>query len=88
MTSHIALLPEKDVAVVALTNQQTRASRAVTSQILNAYLSQTPQDWVELYASGAAEEAEEARKTVEEALANRDADSTPTLPLSFMCSCT
>jgi len=81
MTTHIAMLPEKDVAVIALTNQWSRASRAVTSEILNAYVSQNPKGWVEIYAGGAAERADEARKVVKDAFANRDADSTPSLPI-------
>jgi CubicO group peptidase (beta-lactamase class C family) len=81
MTTHIAMLPEKDVAVIVLTNQWSRASRAVTSEILNAYVSETPEDWVAIYSASAAERADEARKVVEEAFANRDADSTPSLPI-------
>jgi hypothetical protein len=81
MTSHIAVLPEKDVAVIALCNQWSRAPRAVTAEILNAYAADTPEDWVEILASAQSERADEAKKTVEEAFANRDADSTPTLPL-------
>jgi hypothetical protein len=81
MRTHIALLPEKQVAVIALTNQASRSARAVTSEILHAYVSETPEDWVEIYASSVAEKAEEARQAVEEAFAKRDADSTPTLPL-------
>jgi CubicO group peptidase (beta-lactamase class C family) len=82
MTTHIALLPEKKVAVVALTNQMTRASRAITSEILNAYISDTPEDWVKVYETQTAERGDQARRVVEEAFANRDADSTPTLPLA------
>jgi CubicO group peptidase (beta-lactamase class C family) len=81
MTTHIAMLPEKDVSVIALTNQGSRASRAVTSEILNAYVSETPEDWVAIFSAGAAERAGEARKVVEEAFANRNADSTPSLPI-------
>jgi hypothetical protein len=81
MTTHIALLPEMDVAVIALTNQWSRASRSVTSELLKRYVSESQEDWVEIYASGATERADEAKEEVEEAFANRDADSTPTLPL-------
>jgi CubicO group peptidase (beta-lactamase class C family) len=82
MITHIAMLPEKDVAVIALTNSLSRASYAVTSEVLDAYASATPEDWVEIYAGGSAEQAEKASKVVEQAFADRDADSTPTLPLS------
>ena len=81
MTSHIALLPEKDVAVIALCNLWSPAPGAVTSEILNAYVADTPEDWVEIVASARAERSDKAKKAVEEAFANRDADSTPSLPL-------
>jgi len=82
MTTHIAMLPEKDVAVIALTNQWTRAPYAVTAEVLNAYASEAREDWVEIFASGSAEQADKAKKVVEKAFADRNADSTPTLPLS------
>jgi len=81
MITHIAMLPEKDVAVIALTNQLSRAPYAVTAEVLDGYATGEPEDWVEIYASGTAEQAEKAKKAVEEAFANRNADSTPTLPL-------
>lgn len=81
MTSHIALLPEKDVAVIALCNQLSVAPRAVTSGILNAFLADTPEDWVEILARARAERSDAAKKAVEKAFADRAADSTPTLPL-------
>jgi CubicO group peptidase (beta-lactamase class C family) len=81
MTSHIALMPERDVAVIALCNQLSPAPAAVTSQILNAYVADTPEDWVEIIKSARAERSDRARKAVEEAFASRDADSTPSLPL-------
>jgi CubicO group peptidase (beta-lactamase class C family) len=81
MTSHIALLPEEELAVIVLTNQWSRASRALTSQVLDDYLSPESEDWIELFAAGSAERAAEAREVVEEAFANRAADSRPSLPL-------
>ena len=81
MTSHIGLLPEMDVAVIALCNQWSPAPAAVTSEILSAYIADTPEDWVEILASARAERSDEAQKAVAEAFANRDADSTPSLPL-------
>jgi CubicO group peptidase (beta-lactamase class C family) len=81
MTTHIAMLPEMDVGVIALGNQWTRAPYAVTTEILDGYATGDPEDWVDIYASGVAGQAEKAREAVEEAFANRDADSTPTLPL-------
>jgi hypothetical protein len=81
MTTHIAMLPELDVAVIALTNQWSDASGAITSEILQGSTGAPPEDWVEIYASGAAERADEAREAVEEAFAARNAESTPSLAL-------
>jgi CubicO group peptidase (beta-lactamase class C family) len=82
MTTHIALLPELNIAVVALTNQVSRASSALTSEILQAAATESHEDWVEIYASGAVEWADEAKQAVEEAFANRNAESRPTLPIA------
>jgi len=81
MTTHIAMLPELDVAVIVLTNQVSQASRAITSEILQAATSASHEDWVEIYASAAEERADEAREAVEEAFAKRNAESKPTLAL-------
>jgi hypothetical protein len=48
---------------------------------LNAYVSETPEDWVAVVAEAGAERTDEAKKEVEEAYANRDADSTTSLPM-------
>jgi hypothetical protein len=81
MTSHIAMLPEKGVAVYVLNNQWSRAPEAVTSGVLNAFLSDAPEDWTAAFSTSEGERAAEASKEVEEAFAARDADSTPSLPV-------
>jgi CubicO group peptidase (beta-lactamase class C family) len=81
MTTYIAMLPELDVAVIALTNQWSAAAGAITSEILQTSTASSPEDWVEIYAAGAAEEADEATKAVEDAFAARNADSRPSLAL-------
>jgi hypothetical protein len=53
----------------------------VVLEILNAYVSETPEDWVAVVAEAGAERTDEAKKEVEEAFANRNADSTPSLPI-------
>ena len=80
MTTYIGILPEKDVAVIALGNQWSSAPGTVVLGILNAYVSKTPEDWVAVVAEAGTERADEAKKEVEEAFANRDAESTPSLP--------
>ena len=81
MTTYIGILPEKDVAVIVLGNQWSDAPGAVGLGILNAYVEETPEDWVGVVAEAGAEHADEAKKEVEEAFAARDADSTPSLPI-------
>lgn len=81
MTTYIAMLPELDIAAIVLTNQWSRASRAITTEILQAATPAPREDWVEIYARAAAERADEARQAVEEAFAKRNAQSKPTLPL-------
>jgi hypothetical protein len=81
MTSYIGILPEKGVAVIALGNQWSGAPTAVTLGVLNAFLSDRPEDWVAVIAEADAGKADEARKVVEEAFANRDSDSSPSLTL-------
>lgn len=81
MTTYISLLPEKNVAVIVLTNQWSRAYRAIGSGVLNAYLSDTPEDWVEIYGQSATNVSDDAQRVVDEAFANRDANSKPSLPL-------
>ena len=82
MTTYIGLLPEKDIAVIVLTNQWSRAYRAIASGILNSYISDAPEDWVEIYGQSAAATSDDAKREVEQAFANRDADSKPSLPFA------
>jgi CubicO group peptidase (beta-lactamase class C family) len=81
MTTYIGLLPEKNVAVIVLTNQWSRAYRAISAGVLQSYISDTPKDWVEIYGQAAADVSDDAQREVEEAFLNRDADSKPSLPL-------
>jgi CubicO group peptidase (beta-lactamase class C family) len=81
MTTYMGILPEKQVAVIALGNQWSVAPDTVVQGVLNAYVSETPEDWVAVVAEAGAERTDEAKKEVEEAFANRDADSTTSLPM-------
>ena len=49
MTSHIAMLPEKNIAVIAFTNQWSRAAQGLTATILDAYASDQPKDYIDMY---------------------------------------
>ncbi|RJE76435.1 hypothetical protein BGP78_13215 [Pseudoalteromonas sp. MSK9-3] len=52
MTSHIAFLPEKDVAVIALTNQWSRAAKGLTATILEHYIEAEPTNYIDVYIEG------------------------------------
>ncbi|AOT08677.1 serine hydrolase [Pseudoalteromonas luteoviolacea] len=52
MTSHIAFLPEKGIAVIALTNQWSRAAQGLTATILEHYIEQEPTDYIDVYIEG------------------------------------
>jgi len=50
MVSKVVLVPETDLAMVILTNQQSGyAFNAIYHQILNIYLGLEPKDWVDFY---------------------------------------
>lgn len=81
MTTYIALMPELDVAVIVLTNQFTPSYVTVANSILHSYISESPADWVAIVGDAMAEQGNEAQQVVEEAFANRNAESSPSLPL-------
>ncbi len=81
MTTYLALMPELDVAVIVLTNQFSRTYLSVANAILHSYISDTPPDWVALVADDFADRTGEAQNAVDEAFANRNAESSPSLAL-------
>ena len=81
MTSYISLLPEKNVAVIVLNNQLSSAPVAIALEILSAYISDTPDDWVDIIGSANEQSGGEAASEVKEAYEARDAESKPSLPL-------
>ena len=52
MTSHMAFLPEKDIAVIALSNQWSRAAQGLTATILESYVTEEPTDYINIYIDG------------------------------------
>jgi CubicO group peptidase (beta-lactamase class C family) len=82
MVSKVVLVPEENLAMVILTNQQSGyAFNAIYHQILNEYLDLPEKDWVDFY-----ETMSEQRKSVEknrlaEAASNVDKNSRHSLPL-------
>ena len=84
VTTFIAVLPERNLAVFASNNQMSVAPRAVVNDIIDAFLEESPwagNDWVAILQGLSGDRSAAADKVVEEAWAARDADSTPSLPL-------
>ncbi|MFT6207491.1 MAG: CubicO group peptidase (beta-lactamase class C family) [Colwellia sp.] len=82
MVSKVVLVPEENLAMVILTNQQSGyAFNAIYHQILNEYLELPAKDWVKFY-----DDMNQKRKTAEvnrlaEAANNIDKNSRHSLPL-------
>jgi CubicO group peptidase (beta-lactamase class C family) len=82
MVSIVAMLPELNVGVVVLTNQeQGGAFQSIANTVLDHYLDAPPKDWVTAYATVRKRRVAEAEKTVHEAAGKRDTSSKPSLPL-------
>jgi CubicO group peptidase (beta-lactamase class C family) len=82
MVSIVAMLPESNVGVVVLTNQEeTGAFQAIANTVLDRYLGAPPKDWVAAFSAVAKRQKEEGEKAVHEAAAKRDTGSKPSLSL-------
>jgi CubicO group peptidase (beta-lactamase class C family) len=82
MVSIVAMLPELNMGVVVLTNQEeTGAFRSIANTVLDHYLDAAPKDWVAAFGAVAKRERDEAEKAVRDAAGKRDASSKPSLPL-------
>lgn len=85
MTTFLAILPRRQVAVFATGNLLSAAPRAVVNDILEQALDlpeAARNDWIAIIDALTRERGAAARDAVEEAFAARDADSGPSLPLS------
>jgi hypothetical protein len=83
MLSRVTLIPEKNLGVVVLTNQESSAAfHAVTNAVLDEYLGAPAKDWVAAFTE--ARKASRARIQAADARAaqGRDATSHPSLPLA------
>lgn len=82
MVSIVAMLPELNVGVVVLTNQEeVGAFQSIANTVLDHYLGAPPKDWVAAFAAVAKRRREEGEKTVRDAAGKRDPSSKPSLPL-------
>lgn len=83
MVSRLTLVPELDLGVVVLTNQEAGAAfNAITMHVLDAYMEAPATDWVAAYAAAVGKGGERDAADWEKHLAARDARSKPSLPLS------
>lgn len=82
MVSKVVLVPEENLGMVILTNQQSGyAFNAIADQILNEYLNLPEKDWVAHYQASRDKRLAGESKRLAEAAANVDENSKPSLPL-------
>lgn len=81
--SRTTLIPELNLGVVVLTNQEAEgAHAAIAYSVLDAYLGAPAVDWVAAFQEMARIGAAEGAAAVQKASANRNAASKPSLPLA------
>lgn len=82
MVSRVTLVPEQNLGIVVLTNQEVGAAfNAVTMQALDAFLGAAPTDWLAAYAALVAKNQGDADERWRKLQAARDGKSRPSLPL-------
>lgn len=82
MVSKVVLVPEENLAMVILTNQQSGyAFNAVYHQILNEYLALPEKDWVDFYQGMSKKNKAAEKNRLAEAAKNVDKNSRHSLPL-------
>jgi CubicO group peptidase (beta-lactamase class C family) len=82
MVSKVVLVPEANLAMVILTNQQSGyAFNAIYRQILNEYLELPEKDWADHYKTILDRNKAREQARLAEAAANVDKNSTPSLAL-------
>lgn len=83
MVSRVTLVPQLELGIVVLTNQEVGAAfQAVTYEALDHYLQAPDTDWVSAYSASLAKSREKADEAWEKHQAARDRRSRPSLPLS------
>jgi CubicO group peptidase (beta-lactamase class C family) len=83
MVSEVTLLPQQNLGVVVLTNQESGAAfQAITRTVLDHYLGAPPKDWVASYLEVQNLRRAKAKAAVVQAAAVRTAKSSPSLPLA------
>jgi len=90
MTTHLMLLPREDLGVFVSNNLMSAAPRPVAYDIAELYLDVddgndsdgTGPDWIGIVEELMQQRRDEGAEAVAKAMAERDADSTPSLPLA------
>ena len=83
MVSKVVMVPEENLAMVILTNQQSGfAFNALSQQILNEFLALPEKNWVEHYVNKLKDYNAAKKEQQAEAAASVDKNSTPSLALS------
>jgi CubicO group peptidase (beta-lactamase class C family) len=85
MTTFIAVLPQRNLAVFATNNQMSAAPRAVVYDLVDQFLRDSApgagKDWMEIFSATMQDRQAAADQAVATAWESRNADSTPSLPL-------
>ncbi|MFT5161825.1 MAG: CubicO group peptidase (beta-lactamase class C family) [Alteromonadaceae bacterium] len=83
MVSRVVMIPEKQLGVVILTNQQSGpAFYAIAHDIINRYLEVEHKDWVSIYQHKQKNKVDEGQRVVEQLMKDRDSQSRPSLALA------
>ncbi|XQW85087.1 serine hydrolase [Thalassotalea piscium] len=82
MVSKVVLVPEENLGMVILTNQQSGyAFNAISDQILNEFLNLPKKDWVAHYQASRDKRLARESKRLSDSAASIDKNSSPSLPL-------
>jgi len=83
MVSEVTLLPQQNLGVIVLTNQESSAAfQAITKTVLDHYLGAPPKDWVASYLEVQNLRSAKAKEAIAQATSVRNAKSSPSLPLA------
>ena len=75
---NFAIVPEKQLAVIVLTNDETILPFAVTNRVLESYLTDEPKDWVGMYGKYHESQKERKQKAIDDRLAEKNKKKKPT----------
>ena len=82
MVSRLTLVPELNVGVVVLTNQESGAAfNAITMRVLDMALNRPDKNWIEAYSKSVAKAKQKAEETMQKESSERNVQSKPALPI-------